>query len=341
MTLQMRSAATRAWCGVHWLLCMMACMAALTALTAMSATAVHAQYPDRPIKLVVGFPPGGGGDLYGRLIADQLSRKLGQPVVVENKGGAGGMMAAEQVARSKPDGYTLLMGMSSNMSLAAAIRGKELPYRVPEDFVAIGMLVQAPHGLFASSDRYQTAQAALADAKARQLSYGSSGPGSVGYVTMEMIKAKAGVEISPIPYRGSGPAITDLLGGHTDLFFATAPPIMGQVKGGKLKLLALTGEQRTPAFPDIPTFRELGIDVTVTQWYGLVAPAGTPDAIVQKLSRAVSEGLGNAEVRRVVRQDGAREVDMPTERFRQYIVDDIARYRAGISDKLLKTMEVK
>lgn len=332
MTLHRESAATRAWRGVHWLLCMMVCI---------TATAVHAEYPDRPIKLVVGFPPGGGGDLYGRLIADQLSRKLGQPVVVENKGGAGGMMAAEQVARSKPDGYTLLMGMSSNMSLAAAIRGSELPYKVPEDFVAIGMLVQAPHGLFAAADRYKNASAAFAESKVRQISYGSSGPGSVGYVTMEMVKAKAGVEIAPIPYRGSGPAITDLLGGHTDLFFATAPPIMGQVKSGKLKLLALTGEQRTPAFPDVPTFRELGIDVTVTQWYGLVAPAGTPDAIVQRLSKAVSEGLRNAELQRVVRQDGAREVDMPTSKFRQYIVDDIARYRAGISDKLLKTMEVK
>ncbi|MGO4307265.1 Bug family tripartite tricarboxylate transporter substrate binding protein [Cupriavidus sp. RAF12] len=332
MTEHMRSAATRAWRGVYWLLCILACAAATTA---------HAEYPDRPIRLVVGFPPGGGGDLYGRLIAEQLSRKLGQPVVVENKGGAGGMMAAEQVARSKPDGYTLLMGMSSNMSLAAAIRGKDLPYKVPEDFVAIGMLVQAPHGLFAAADSYPNAAAALTAARARQLSYGSSGPGSVGYVTMEMVKAKAGVDISPIPYRGSGPAITDLLGGHTDLFFATAPPIMGQVKAGKLRLLALTGEQRTPAFPDVPTFREIGIDVTVTQWYGLVAPAGTPDAIVQRLSRAVSEGLRNAELRRIVRQDGALEVDMPTDKFRQYIVDDIARYRAGISDKLLKTMEVK
>lgn len=332
MTLHLRGAGMRAWRCVLGLLCMTVCMV---------TTAVHAEYPDRPIKLVVGFPPGGGGDLYGRLIADQISRKLGQTVVVENKGGAGGMMAAEQVANSKPDGYTLLMGMSSNMSLAAALRGNDLPYKVPEDFVAVGMLVQAPHGLFASADRYKTASAALSDAKVRQMSYGSSGPGSVGYVTMEMVKAKAGVEIAAIPYRGSGPAITDLLGGHTDLFFATAPPIMGQVKSGKLKLLALTGEQRTPAFPDVPTFRELGIDVTVTQWYGIVAPAGTPAAIVQKLSRAVSEGLTNAELRRIVRADGAREVDMPTEKFRQYIVDDTARYRAGISDKLLKAMEVK
>lgn len=331
MTKTLRRALARAARGLCCLLCLM---------TGMLAVA-HAEYPDRPIKLVVGFPPGGGGDLYGRLIADQLSRKLGQPVVVENKGGAGGMMAAEQVARSKPDGYTLLMGMSSNMSLARAIRGKELPYRVPEDFAPIGMLVQAPHGLFASSDRYTTAKAALAAAKASKLSYGSSGPGSVGYVTMEMVKTKAGLEIAPIPYRGSGPAITDLLGGHIDLFFATAPPIMGQVKGGKVRLLAVSGEQRTPAFPDIPTFRELGIDVTVTQWYGLVAPAGTPEAIIQQLSRAVSEGLSHDEVTRVIRQDGAREVDMPTDKFRQYIVDDIARYRAGISDALLKTMEVK
>jgi tripartite-type tricarboxylate transporter receptor subunit TctC len=330
MTLHWDCVARNGWRCLHWLLCLTICIA---------ATAVHAAYPDRPIKLVVGFPPGGGGDLYGRLIANQISRRLGQPVVVENKGGAGGMMAAEQVARSKPDGYTLLMGMSSNMSLAAALRGDELPYKVPEDFVAIGMLVQAPHGLFASADRYKTASAALTAARTHHLSYGSSGPGSVGYVTMEMVKAKAGVDISPIPYRGSGPAITDLLGGHTDLFFATAPPIMGQVKSGKLKLLALTGEQRTPAFPDVPTFRELGIDVTVTQWYGLVAPAGTPAAIVQALSQAVSEGLGDAELRRAVRQGGAREVDMPTDRFRQYIVDDIARYRAGLVDDQGKTKE--
>ena len=313
---------------------------ALVGVLALGAPPVFAAYPDQPIKLVVGFPPGGGGDLYGRLIATALSKSLKQSVIVDNRAGAGGNIAAEIVAKAKPDGYTLLLAMSGNIAVSPALRPKAIPYKVPDDFAPIGLILEAPHGLFvANNSRFKTARQLLDAAKTEQLSFASTGIGAAAHLGMEMVKQAAGVDLLHVPYKGSGPAITDMIGGQIDCFFATASPLVGQVRQGQLRLLATTGEQRSPALPDVPTFKELGVDVTVTQWYGLVAPAGTPPAVLKRLSDQLGNALASGEVRDAIRKDAAKERDLRGEDFERYIMADIARYRAAITPALLKQIQ--
>jgi tripartite-type tricarboxylate transporter receptor subunit TctC len=315
-----------------------ALLAAL-ALSPLGANFAFAQsrYPEQPIKLVVGFPPGGGGDLYGRMIALALSKTVGQTVVVDNRAGAGGNIAADLVAKANPDGYTVLLAMSGNLAVAAATKPQSIPYKVPDDFVCIGQILEAPHGLFvAHNSRFKTAREILTAAKTEKLSFSSTGTGAAAHMGMEMIKQAAGIEMLHVPYRGSGPAIIDMLGGQVDSFFATASPLVGQVRQGQLRLLAITGDSRSPAIPDVPTFKELGLNVPVTQWYGLVAPKGTPVAIIKVLSEHLSRALATPELRDTIRKDAAIERDVPMERFQKFILEDIARYKNALTPALLK-----
>lgn len=314
-------------------------LAATTAalLAALGALPAQAAFPEGPIKLVVGFPPGGGGDTYGRLLAEHMGRSMGKTIVVDNKPGAGGNLAADAVAKAKPDGYTLLLAMSGNFALAPVLRGDKLPYKVPDDFAMVGSAVEAPHGLFvAANSRFANARDFFAAAKAGKMSFSSTGIGGAAHLGMEMVVQAAKVEMLHVPYKGTGPAVNDMLGGQVDSFFATAPPVMGQVKGGKVRLLAITGEQRNPNMPDVPTFKELGIPVVVTQWYGIAAPAGTPADVLQYLSSHLSKALASAELKSVLRQDGAVEIDRPREEFRKYVLDDIATYRRGVTPELIR-----
>jgi tripartite-type tricarboxylate transporter receptor subunit TctC len=311
---------------------------ALFAASLLAAAApAQAAFPDQPIRLVVGFPPGGGGDLYGRLIAQALSKTIGQPVIVENRAGAGGNIAADLVAKSKPDGYTLLLAMSGNLAVAPATKPHTIAYKVPDDFAPIGLMLEAPHGLFvAHNSRFKTAKELLAAATTRHLSFASTGTGAAAHLGMEMVKQAAGIDMLHVPYKGSGPAITDMLGGQVDSFFATASPLIGQVRQGQLRLLAITGGKRSPAIPDVPTFKEMGLDVPVMQWYGLVAPAGTPQPIVKMLSEHLSRALATPEVRNAIEKDAATVHDLPMEGFRTFILEDIARYKRAITPALLK-----
>jgi len=307
------------------------------ACSLIAAAPARAAYPDQPVKLVVGFPPGGGGDLYGRLIANALGKTLGQAVIVDNRAGAGGNIAADQVAKAKPDGYTLLLAMSGNLAVAPAIKPQSIPYKVPADFAPIGLILEAPHGLFVARDsRFKTARELLDAARSQKLSFASTGTGAAAHIGMEMVKKEAGVEMLHVPYRGSGPAITDMLGGQIDSFFATASPLVGQVRQGQLRLLAITGDSRNPALPDVPTFKELGVNVPVTQWYGLVAPAGTPEPIVKYLAEHLGRALATPEVRDAIRRDAAMERNLTMDDFQKFILDDIARYKGAITPALLK-----
>jgi tripartite-type tricarboxylate transporter receptor subunit TctC len=188
----------------------------------------------------------------------------------------------------------------------------------------------------ANNSQFKSAKDMLAAAKARKLSFASTGTGGAAHMGMEMVKQAAGIDMLHVPYKGSGPAITDLLGGQVDSFFATASPLVGQVRQGQLRLLAITGAKRNSAIPDVPTFKELGLDVPVTQWYGLVAPAGTPQPIVKLLSEHLSRALATPEVRDAIRKDAATERDLPLDAFRAYIVEDIARYKRAITPALMK-----
>lgn len=312
-----------------------AALLAVAGFTALTGIA-HAAYPEQPIKLVVGFPPGGGGDLYGRVIANALGKHIGQAVIVDNRAGAGGNIAAETVARARPDGYTLILAMSGNMGSAPAIRGK-LPYKVPEDFVPIAQLVETPFGLMVSGNsRIETMKDYVAEAKAGKLTYASTGTGGAAQIVMEMVKQQASLDILHIPYKGSGPALNDLFGGQVASFFAPYSPLMGQITGGKLRLLAVSSPRRVPSLPDVPTLKESGIDVVMTQWYGLAAPAGTPREVVDTIGRAVKEAMKDPEVLKVYRADGAREATLTGDQFRDFIVKDVANYKRAVERGGLK-----
>jgi tripartite-type tricarboxylate transporter receptor subunit TctC len=312
-----------------------ACLIAAAALTGLAGLA-EAAYPDQPVKLVVGFPPGGGGDLYGRAIAMALSKHNGQTVIVDNKAGAGGNIAAEAVARAKPDGYTLILAMSGNMGSGPAIR-PNLPYKVPDDFVPIAQLVETPFGLMVGSQsKIKTVQDYVAAARGGKLTYASTGTGGAAQIVMEMIKQQAELDILHIPYKGSGPALTDLFGGQVDSFFAPYTPLMGQISAGKLRLLAVSSAQRVAALPQVPTLKESGIDVVMTQWYGLAAPAGTPKEVVDTLARGVKAALQDPEVLKVYRADGAHESSLGGAAFRDFIVRDMANYKRAIERGNLK-----
>jgi tripartite-type tricarboxylate transporter receptor subunit TctC len=312
--------------------------AAALMTTALLAPAAHATFPEQPIRLVVGFPPGGGGDLYGRTIANALGKHVGQTVIVDNKAGAGGNIAAETVARSKPDGYTLILAMSGNFGSAAAIHAN-LPYKVPDDFVPIAQLVETPFGLMvASNSPIKSVRQFVADAKARpgKLTYASTGTGGASQIVMEMFKQDAGIDVLHIPYKGSGPALNDLYGSQISSFFAPYTPLMGQITSGKLKLLALSSEKRVPSLPDVPTLKESGIDVVMTQWYGLAAPAGTPKDVVDHLARAVKDAMKDTELLKVFRADGAQESQLTGLAFRDFIIKDTANYRKAVEKGGLK-----
>ena len=297
------------------------------ACVATHATA--ADYPTQPIRLLVGFPPGGGADLYGRAIAQELGRAIGQSVVVENKPGAGGTIAAQVLMQAKPDGYTLLLGMSGNLGSAPAIR-KSLPYKVPEQFSFVSALVETPYGLMVGGQsKIGTAKEYIEAAKGGKLSYASTGTGGASQIVMEMVKQNGKLDILHVPYKGSGPAMTDLMGGLVDSFFAPYTPLMNQIRSGKLRLLAISAAERLPDLPDVPTLKESGIDVVMTQWYGLVAPAGTPQPVIDTLQAAVKKAISHPDVLAVYRADGARESTRTGDDFRNFVVKDIANYRTG------------
>ncbi|AMG38758.1 Bug family tripartite tricarboxylate transporter substrate binding protein [Achromobacter xylosoxidans] len=314
-----------------------AALVAALGLAALAGGQAQAAFPERPITLVVGFPPGGGGDLYGRLIATAMGKTLGQTVIVENRPGAGGNIAAGLVAKAAPDGYTILLAMSGNLAVSPALKPQSLPYKVPDDFAPIGLILEAPHGLFvATPSHFKTAREVIDAARQKELTFASTGTGGAAHIGMETIKELGHLKLLHVPYKGSGPAITDMLGGQIDMFFATASPLVPQVQQGQLRVLALTGRQRSPILPDVPTFKELGIDMTMTQWYGLAAPAGTPPAVLKVLSEHLSRALADPTVQNTIRKDAAMERDLPMDQFKQYILDDIANYRKAATPDLLK-----
>ncbi len=305
-----------------------ACVALAT--LAVAPLAAQAAYPDKPIKLLVGFPPGGGGDLYGRAIANELGKVLGQTVVVDNKAGAGGNIAAELMTQAAPDGYTLLLGMSGNLASSVAIK-PTMPYKVPEDFAFISLLVETSYGLLVSADsKVKTVQDYVAAAKGGKLTYASTGTGGASQIVMEMLKQQANLDVLHIPYKGSGPALTDLMAGQVDSFFAPYTPLMGHINQGKLRLLAVSTDKRVPSLPNVPTLKESGIDVVMSQWYGLVAPKGTPQPVIDRLTQAVRQALQSPELLKVYRADGATEAQISGTAFRDFVLKDLASYKRAV-----------
>jgi tripartite-type tricarboxylate transporter receptor subunit TctC len=301
-------------------------------LVAIAWPASAANYPQRPITLVVPFPPGGGTDSIARDLAQQLHEKLGQSIIVDNRGGAGGAIGAQAVAKSKPDGYTLLFVTSTFVTHAAT--EETLPYGVQKDFAPIAMLGRGPLMLVTSQDlgvKGVRELVALAQKRPGEINFCSAGNGSINHLAGELFLQRAGVKMTHVPYKGSGPATIDLLSGRVQVFFATVPTILGHVRGGKVNLLAVTGERRSKLFPETPTIQESGIsEYNVYTWWGIVAPARTPSDAVVKLNQTINEAAASERLSQRLTDEGAEAFRGGPAEFAQMIGDELKSWRAVV-----------
>ena len=263
------------------------------------STAMAQQFPTKPVRLIVTYPPGGGADLMARLIAPKMAETLGQPVVVDNKPGAGGQIGAAEVARAVPDGYTIMLDAANHAVNPSLYEGR-LPYDMRKPFQAISLLVRFPNVLvvtpsFPAKDVQELV--ALAKAKPGTIAFASSGNGSAQHLAGELFRQKAGVDMTHVPYKGGGPALNDVIGGQVPVFFANMASGLPHVKGGKLRALAITGSKRSPALPEAPTMVEAGLaGYEVYEWNAIFAPAGTPTAATARLSEAITKALQSPDV---------------------------------------------
>lgn len=273
---------------------------------ALPGWALAQTWPGRPIKLVVPFPPGGLIDNMARLIGPKLAQELGQPVVIENKPGAGGNLGAAEVARAPNDGYTLLMA-SPPLTISPALYDS-LPYK-PEQIVPLGLVGRVPNVLVVSAkSRFQTVAELINAAKAApgKLNYGSNGNGTSLHLSAELLKSTTGAFITHIPYRGAAAAVTGLLGGEIDVMFENLPSIIGQIQGGTVRALAVTTRTRSKTLPQVPTLVESGLsDFDVSAWFGVAAPAGVPAAVVSRVEQALDKVANDPEIARVMASRGA------------------------------------
>jgi tripartite-type tricarboxylate transporter receptor subunit TctC len=292
------------------------------------APAIAQTYPNKPIRLVVGYSAGGGNDLIARIVAAKLQEKLGQPIVVDNKPGAQSIVAAELVARAQPDGYTLLVAPSGPMTINPAVYAK-LPYDPAKDFAPISLLAEFPLLLVVGADQPIKSVRELID-------YGRAHPGKANYassatpfqLTSELFNQRTGSKFQHIPYRGSGDAAQAVASGQVLMTIADTGPISGPLSAGKLRALAITTDKRDPAFPDVPTLAEAGVPgMAISLWTGLVAPAGTPSEIVARLNKAVTETLALAEVRTAMDKIAVTPRSTSPEQYRILIARDAARWK--------------
>jgi tripartite-type tricarboxylate transporter receptor subunit TctC len=267
-----------------------------------------AGYPDHPITLIVPYAPGGGNDVLARAVAEPVGKSLGQPLVIENHGGAGGSVGTRQVAKAAPDGYTLGLGGTGTLAIDPTLY-PNAGYDPRKDFAPIGLIATSPLIILVNqSVPAHNVQELIALAKAQpgKLNYASAGVGSGIHLGTVLFAEAAGIEITHVPYKGTGPALTDLLGGHVQIYFSSLPPAIGLVKEGKLRALGVTGLKRSATFPDVPTVAEQGLPgFEAVLHYGIVAPAGTSRVIIDKLNVALRAALGDPKVHRHIATEGA------------------------------------
>jgi tripartite-type tricarboxylate transporter receptor subunit TctC len=314
--------------------------AACLALWPISAAAQgDAVYPDRPIRLIVGYPPGGPNDLIARIIAPKLADTLKQPVIVENRPGSNSEIAAALVAKATPDGYTLLFASSGAISISPGL-GRQLPYDARRDFVPVSIVASGPMLLVVKPDLPAQSPAeliGLARARPGTLNAASAGSGSSPHLALELFRAMAKIDVLHVPYRGAGPAFADLIAGQVDFYFGGLPTALPQVRAGKLRALAVTGASRSSIAPEIPTLQEAvlpGYDASI--WYGVFAPAGTPAAIVAKLHAAVLGATRDGDVRRQFATHGADPLESPREAFVRFIAEDIDKWTRIVREAGIK-----
>jgi tripartite-type tricarboxylate transporter receptor subunit TctC len=307
-------------------------------VASLIAGVVHAQdYPNKPIRMVVPYPPAGGTDIVARILTEPLSSVLGQPVIVDNRGGAAGNIGTDLVAKAAPDGYTILFTLSSH-TINPKLYDK-LPFDVERDFVPVSLAAMIPQILVANPSVPATnvmELIALAKAQPGKLNFASVGTGSPGHVAGELFKLKTGVDMVHVPYKGGGPAVTDTLGGQVQLLFVSMPAALQYVKAGRLKALAVTSDKRSGAAPEIPTIRESGIDCVVDSWYGALAPAATPPAIVAKLQAAFARVLQMPEVKEKLFLQGADATSSTSADFDRLIRAELKQWEYVIREAKIK-----
>ena len=305
-------------------------IALVVALTALCAWPALAQtYPNKPIVLVVPFAPGGTSELISRLVAQKLSERLGQQMVVENRPGAAGNIAMEQVARATPDGYTLILGHIGTLAVNPAMFAK-LPYDAVKDFAPVSLIAAVPNIVAinpAVPAKTLREFLELARAKPGSINYGSAGNGSAGHLAMEYLKRVATVDMVHVPYKGTGPMLTDLLAGQTQATFTGSSPLIPQIKSGKLRALAVGSAKRSPSLPDVPTVAESGFaGFETAQWYGIIAPAKTPPAVIQKLSAEIAQVMKLPDVIARLAGDGTVMIGSTPTEFAGYIEAEMKRW---------------
>jgi tripartite-type tricarboxylate transporter receptor subunit TctC len=300
-------------------------------LLAIVAGAAFAQaYPTKPIRLVVPFPAGGTTDILAREVANRLTQSWGQAVVVDNRPGAGGNIGAELVAKSPPDGYTLLMGTVGTHAINASLYAK-MPYDHVKDFTPVILVAGVPNVLVINPALpINSVQELIAYAKANpgKLNFASSGSGTSIHLSGELFKVMAGVEVTHVPYKGSSPALQDLVGGQVQLMFDNLPSALALIKGGKLKALAVTSTVRAAALPDVPTMAEAGLPgFEASSWFGVLAPAGTPPDIVTRLNGEIAKWLATPEAKDKLLSQGAIAAGGPPEDFVKHIAAETAKWQ--------------
>lgn len=313
-------------------------LVAAAALSLTALTAAAQAYPERPVRLVVPYPPGGAADLLGRALAQKLSEELKQQVIVDNRGGGGQVIATDIVSRAAPDGYTILMA-SVTHSINPGLRPK-LPYDTQRDFAPITLLGSSPLVLVVHPSvpaKSVKELLALAKAKPNQLNYASSGNGSGGHLAMALLLDMSGISIVHVPYKGAGPALIDLIAGQVQAQMTSPLAAVPHVKAGKLRLLAVSGKSRSPALPQTPTIAETVPGYQVSLWYGFLAPAGTPQMAITRLNTAAQKALADPEVRALYAKYGAEPAGSTPEELGKHIASEIAKWRKVIKAAGIRT----
>jgi len=296
-------------------------------------------YPNKPIKLVVGYPPGGPNDQIARLLATRLAEKLKQPVVIENKPGSNSEIAAAMVANSQADGYTLLLGSSGPLSIAPSLSDK-LSYNPLKDFTPIALIGYNPMlVLISTKHEIATLPALIAYAKQHpgKLTFASAGNGGPTHLSAELFKTRAGIEMLHVPYKGGGPALTDVISGQVDVYFGGVSTALPHVQSGRLRALAITSGTRSELVPDIPALSEFGLPgYSAVIWYGLLAPAGLPHEIVNKLATLTQDIATSAEFKKLLSDQGAQPLYLDAKDFDTFIKDDSRQWAEVVKATIIK-----
>ncbi len=309
--------------------------AALFTALLVSTCAVYAQnYPDHPVRLIVPFAPGGTTDILARIVGQKLSDNLGQQVIIDSRGGAAGNLGTNLAAKAAPDGYTLLLGVISPLAINVSLYGAKLPYNPAQDFAPVSLITKVPQVISAhpSVPAHDVKQLiALAKANPGKLTFGTAGAGTSNHLVGELLNTAAGIRMVHVPYKGAGPAAVAVFSGEVDMMISAPPAVIGFVKAGRLRAIAVTSAKRSPALPDVPTMMESGLPgFEATAWYCMVAPAGTPRPIIDKVRAALVKAMETRQVRQRLLDEGAAPESSTPEELGAFIRAEMEKWARAV-----------